>query len=72
MSSCWTPERRAAAAARIRLHQPWLQSTGPRSTLGKARSSRNAFKNASSTRMRRLQRELNQCLRDLRAMTAQR
>ena len=37
----WTAERRAACAARIRLHRPWEHSTGPRTAEGKKRSSRN-------------------------------
>ena len=66
MTSGWTPERRAAAAKRIRELKPWLQSTGPRTAQGKSRSSRNAFKNSPITRMRVLRRQVNQLLRELR------
>lgn len=38
----WTEERRRRQAERIRMQKPWLHSTGPRTTAGKARSSRNA------------------------------
>lgn len=38
----WTPERRARQAEAIRDWAPWKHSTGPRSTEGKARASRNA------------------------------
>jgi hypothetical protein len=40
----WTPERRAAQAARCRAHRPWEKSTGPRTPEGKAASARNARK----------------------------
>jgi hypothetical protein len=38
----WTPERRAAQADRCRQIQPWRRSTGPKTELGKARSSLNS------------------------------
>ena len=38
------PERRAKQAALIRTWQPWQQATGPRSSAGKHRSSRNAWR----------------------------
>ena len=41
--SAWTPERRANQATFIRQTQPWKHSTGPRTTEGKATSSRNAY-----------------------------
>lgn len=40
--SAWTPERRARQADIIRITQPWMHSTGPRTPEGKAASSRNA------------------------------
>ena len=43
-SKGWPPERRAAAAVRIRMHRPWRHSTGPRTASGKARSAQNALK----------------------------
>jgi len=43
-TKAWTPERRAKQAEAIRRWQPWANSTGPRTTEGKARSSRNADK----------------------------
>ena len=39
----WTLERRAHQAVAIRRWAPWIQSTGPRTAIGKARSARNAF-----------------------------
>lgn len=44
MPNPWTPERRAAQAARIRALKPWEKSTGPRTKDGKQRASRNAVK----------------------------
>lgn len=38
----WTPERKAAQAQRCRQIQPWRRSTGPKTELGKARSSLNS------------------------------
>ena len=43
INSAWTPERRAKQASFIRQTQPWKHSTGPRTTEGKATSSRNAY-----------------------------
>ena len=40
----WTPEQRAAQAARIRANKPWEKSTGPVTKTGKKRSSQNALK----------------------------
>ena len=40
----WTPEARAAQAARIRAWKPWLNSTGPRTVAGKERCRMNAEK----------------------------
>lgn len=45
--SVWTPERRAAAAARARKHQPWKRATGPKTAAGKLRSSLNAWKDGA-------------------------
>lgn len=43
-SSGWTVERRARQARLIHEWQPWRNSTGPRTTQGKAAASRNAYK----------------------------
>ena len=56
----WTPEQRQQQAERIRAWSPWERSTGPRSTEGKAKASRNAWKGGA----RALFRELAQLLRD--------
>jgi hypothetical protein len=41
----WNAERRARQAAAIGTWKPWARSTGPRTAAGKARSSRNSYKN---------------------------
>ncbi len=41
----WSPERRQQQALRCRQFQPWRKSTGPRTELGKARSSLNSRSN---------------------------
>lgn len=46
MAGQWTEERRKAAADRCRANKPWEQSTGPKTTEGKIRSSLNALKTA--------------------------
>ena len=40
----WTDEMRARQAEWARITKPWLHSTGPRTTEGKARSAVNAWK----------------------------
>jgi hypothetical protein len=44
MARQWTEEQREAQRVRCRQNRPWDCSTGPTTTNGKARSSRNAFK----------------------------
>jgi hypothetical protein len=47
----WTPERRARHADKIREWKPWEQSTGPRTSAGKAVSSRNAVMSESRAKV---------------------
>lgn len=59
----WTPEARAAQAAKIRNWQPWLNSTGPKTIAGKERCRFNAEKHGSySADARREQEYLNALL----------
>ena len=59
----WTPEARAAQAAKIRNWQPWTNSTGPRTVAGKERCKLNAEKHGSySADARREQQYLNALL----------
>lgn len=54
----WTEARRREQAARIQRTKPWLKSTGPRTSDGKAVSSRNAFKGGVRPVLRKCSREL--------------
>jgi hypothetical protein len=60
--SHWTPERRARQAALIRQWRPWERSSGPRTTVGKTASSRNAYRGG----IRPMLRELSRMPRDQR------
>lgn len=40
----WTDLQREQAATRARIQRPWRYSTGPRTAIGKEKSSRNAYK----------------------------
>ena len=40
----WTPERRLQQSLKIQQWRPWDDSTGPRTSEGKAASSRNAYR----------------------------
>jgi hypothetical protein len=62
MANGWTPERRARQAELIRGWKPWERSTGPKTTQGKARVSRNAYRGG----VRPMLRELAKALRDQR------
>ena len=44
----WTPERRKRQSELIRHFRPWERSTGPRTTEGKARASRNGYRGATT------------------------
>ena len=44
MAGEWTEERRAVMRARIQEWKPWEQSTGAKTTQGKAKVSKNAYK----------------------------
>lgn len=54
----WTAQRRAKQADLIRLHRPWEHSTGPRTSAGKAASSRNADQGLGWSEIRALRRLL--------------
>lgn len=68
MKNGWTPERRALQAEMIRQWQPWQYSTGPRTQEGKAKSSRNAFKNCP---MIDLKKRIKQLMREVKATRAE-
>ena len=50
----WTEHARTLEAARIRRHKPWLKSTGPCTSSGKAITSRNAYKGGWEPKLRAL------------------
>jgi hypothetical protein len=64
----WPPERRRAQAARLKAQKPWLHSTGPRTTEGKARSRLNGYRHglrsAAMRRLKSLMREQRRFVRD--------
>lgn len=66
MANGWTLERRARQAELIRTWRPWVNSTGPRTDEGKARTSRNGFKGGMRASLRELSRSLNEALREQR------
>ena len=66
MPNTWTPERRAMQAIRIRVSRPWERSTGPRTTAGKQRVAKNAYKGGRWLKLKELSKALNAALRDHR------
>ncbi len=64
----WTPERRQRQAELIHRWAPWKKSTGPKTCEGKAVVSRNAFKNALGPQLRAISKQMNEVLREQRAM----
>jgi hypothetical protein len=62
----WTPEQRVQQSAKIRQWQPWNNSTGAKTTEGKAIASRNAYKGGTRDLLRdmaKLLREQKDCLK---------
>lgn len=66
MAAIWTPERRKRQAELIRTWKPWEWATGPTSTEGKARVSRNAWKGRDRAALRQLSRMVNAELDDMK------
>ena len=60
----WTPEQRQQQAERIRTWSPWTASTGPKSAAGKRAASGNAFKGGLRSELRKLEKEINELLRN--------
>ena len=60
MANGWTSERKVRAAEMIHSWRPWEKSTGPKTPVGKARVSRNAYKGGHW----KLARELSRALRE--------
>jgi len=64
LATGWTPERRVRQAALIRTWKPWRQATGPRTSDGKAKASRNAWKGGHWLTLRELSRMVNAEIRE--------
>ena len=60
-----TPEHRQLRAQLIRRWRPWERSTGPRTTTGKAKVARNAWKGGVRPMLRNLARALRDQAQDL-------
>jgi len=60
MASPWTAERRQRQAALIPTWRPWQHATGPRTTEGKERSARNAYRGGYRPMLRDLARALRE------------
>jgi uncharacterized protein (DUF1800 family) len=63
MATGWTSERRAQQAQAIRHWRPWEHSTGPRTVVGKTRSSRNAYRGGQWRTFREMVKALNAGIR---------
>ena len=66
----WTKERRERQAELIRNWQPWAKSTGPKSTEGKERVARNAWRGGHRQKLRELSSMVNAEIRQAREMVA--
>ena len=64
MANGWTAERKARQATQIREWRPWEHSTGPRTTEGKARASRNAYRGGLRPQLRALAKLLREIERE--------
>ena len=68
MPNGWTLERRARQAELIRQWKPWAKSTGPRSSEGKERVSRNAWRGGHRAQLRELSKMVNEQVRSSREL----
>ena len=60
MANGWTAERKARQAGLIRSWRPWEYATGPRTTEGKAKAARNAWRGGVRAMLRELSGVLRQ------------
>lgn len=63
----WTTERREQQRAAIATWKPWERSTGPKTTQGKTRSSRNADRGGTREKLRSELQYFRDLIRDLDA-----
>ena len=59
MANGWTEERCKRQSELIQRWQPWAKSTGPRTSAGRAKASKNAFKGGVRPQLRRLAKALH-------------
>ncbi len=71
MANGWTLERRQRQSAAIQTWQPWVKSTGPKTTEGKAKSSQNAFKGGLRPLFRMIDRVLRKQQQSLDELSAE-
>ena len=62
-ASGWSAERRQRQSQAIKEWKPWRQSTGPKSAVGKAQVSRNAYKGGHRQHLQELKRAINEELK---------
>ena len=62
----WTPEQRKLQREAIQRWKPWSQSTGPKSAVGKAQVSQNAYKGGHRAKFQELKRAINEAIRQAR------
>jgi hypothetical protein len=60
----WTQERRLKQQKAIHRWKPWTKSTGAKTAIGKAISSKNAIKAGDSREIRQLIKNLNKLLKE--------
>lgn len=65
-ASGWSPERRQRQSQAIKEWKPWNQSTGPKSAVGKAQVSQNAYKGGHHIRLQEFKRAINEEIRQAR------
>ena len=70
MGNGWTLERRQRQAELIRQWKPWAKSTGPRSSGGKERVSRNAWTGGHRQELRELTKLVNAEVRAARDLVS--
>ncbi len=71
MANGWTLERRRRQSELIQTWQPWVKSTGPTTSAGKARSSQNAFKGGLRPLFRMIDRVLRKQQHSLDELSAE-
>ena len=71
MANGWTAKRRKKQSELIQNWQPWANSTGPRTSAGKAKSSQNTFKGGLRPLFRIIDRTLRKQQQSLDELSAE-